>query len=37
MTGTDEDAWELNEMIANWAVEDPESGILLCDWAIGNR
>ncbi|CAC5386468.1 unnamed protein product [Mytilus coruscus] len=33
--GTDEDAWELNEVIANWAVEDPESGILLCDWAIG--
>ncbi|CAC5386461.1 unnamed protein product [Mytilus coruscus] len=33
--GTDEDAWELNEVIANWAVEDPESGILLCQWAIG--
>ncbi|CAG2247187.1 unnamed protein product [Mytilus edulis] len=34
--GTDEDAWELNEVRANWAVADPESGILLCKWAIGN-
>ncbi|CAC5370733.1 unnamed protein product [Mytilus coruscus] len=33
--GTDEDAWEFNEVSANWAVEDPESGILLCQWAIG--
>ncbi|XP_076085327.1 uncharacterized protein LOC143056126 [Mytilus galloprovincialis] len=33
--GTDEDAWELNEVRANWAVADPESGILLCKWAIG--
>ena len=33
--GTDEDAWELNEVAANWAVDDPESGILECQWAIG--
>lgn len=34
--GPDELAWELNEVIANWAVKDPESGILMCQWAIGN-
>ncbi|CAG2233139.1 unnamed protein product [Mytilus edulis] len=33
--GPDELAWELNEVIANWAVGDPESGILICQWAIG--
>ncbi|CAG2188627.1 unnamed protein product [Mytilus edulis] len=30
----DEDAWEFNEVVANWDYEDPESGILFCKWAV---
>ncbi|XP_076117799.1 uncharacterized protein LOC143085385 [Mytilus galloprovincialis] len=33
--GGDEDAWEFNEVVANWDYEDPESGILFCKWAVG--
>ena len=36
ITGEDEDAWTLNEVAANWAFEDVESGIKHCEWAIGN-
>ncbi|CAG2212723.1 unnamed protein product [Mytilus edulis] len=32
--GGDEDAWEFNEVVANWDYEDPESGILFCKWAV---
>jgi hypothetical protein len=35
LKGADEDAWTFNEVRANWAVEDKESGILSCHWAIG--
>ena len=34
-TGADEDAWTFNEVAANWAMEDLESGIKFCKWAIG--
>ena len=34
-TGEDEEAWTFNEIAANWAVEDLESGIKTCQWAIG--
>ena len=34
-TGEDEDAWTFNEVAANWAMEDLESGIKFCKWAIG--
>ncbi|CAG2222618.1 unnamed protein product [Mytilus edulis] len=33
--GADEDSWTFNEVVANWEVEDYESGIKFCKWAIG--
>ena len=36
ITGEDEEAWTLNEVVANWNVQDLESGIKYCEWAIGN-
>ncbi|XP_076113973.1 uncharacterized protein LOC143082259 [Mytilus galloprovincialis] len=33
--GADEDSWTFNEVVANWEVEDLESGIKFCKWAIG--
>jgi hypothetical protein len=32
-TGEDENAWTFNEVVANWAMEDLESGIKFCKWA----
>jgi hypothetical protein len=29
------DVWTFNEVVANWAMEDLESGIKFCKWAIG--
>ncbi|KAK3100189.1 hypothetical protein FSP39_015958 [Pinctada imbricata] len=31
----DQDTWTVNEVSVNWKVEDPESGIDFCEWAIG--
>ncbi|KAK3101347.1 hypothetical protein FSP39_002877 [Pinctada imbricata] len=35
--GEDEDAQTENEISVNWEVEDPESGIDYCEWAIGTQ
>ncbi|KAK3101031.1 hypothetical protein FSP39_000383, partial [Pinctada imbricata] len=37
ITGEDEFARTDNEISVNWEVEDPESGIDYCEWAIGNQ
>ncbi|XP_021356985.1 uncharacterized protein LOC110452658 [Mizuhopecten yessoensis] len=37
-TGTTEldlDSWEQDEVLVNWQVHDPESGLDFCEWAIG--
>jgi len=31
----DLDSWEQDEILVNWKVEDPESGVKFCEWAIG--
>ncbi|KAK3101903.1 hypothetical protein FSP39_007221, partial [Pinctada imbricata] len=33
--GEDKDEWSIDEVSVNWEVEDPESGIDFCEWAIG--
>jgi hypothetical protein len=33
--GSDIDAQTVAEISANWEVEDGESGLQLCEWAIG--
>lgn len=35
--GDDEDAWIFDEVSANWEMEDLESGIKWCKWAIGYK
>ena len=35
LTGEDSDASTDNEVSVNWEVEDPESGLDYCEWAIG--
>jgi len=32
----DLDSWQQNEVLVNWKVEDLESGVEYCEWAIGN-
>ncbi|XP_033751510.1 LOW QUALITY PROTEIN: uncharacterized protein LOC117335547 [Pecten maximus] len=37
-TGTTEldlDSWQQDEVLVNWEVNDPESGLSFCEWAIG--
>ncbi|XP_060084880.1 uncharacterized protein LOC132564227 [Ylistrum balloti] len=31
----DLDSWEQDEVLVNWEVNDPESGLDFCEWAIG--
>lgn len=33
--GYDIDSQTTDEIIANWKVEDPESGLSHCEWAVG--
>jgi hypothetical protein len=35
MLGSDIDAQTTDEISANWDVNDHESGLELCEWAIG--
>ena len=35
LTGEDSDASTDNEVSVNWEVDDPESGLDYCEWAIG--
>ncbi|XP_052067298.1 uncharacterized protein LOC127706680 [Mytilus californianus] len=35
MLSADEDSWTFNQVVANWEVDDLESSIKFCKWAIG--
>lgn len=35
LTEEDQKAWSDSEVAVNWVVNDPESGLARCEWALG--